>query len=58
MLPVFLALLTTLYIAFSIQGNHSPDRDDRVTNEQVALQQAREGIDPAALGPDGEWRSP
>lgn len=44
MLPVFLALLTTLYIAFSIQGNHSPDRDDRVTNEQVALQQAREGI--------------
>ena len=44
MLPVFLALLTTLYIAFSIQGNHSPDRDDRVTNEQVALQQAREGV--------------
>ena len=44
MLPVFLALLTTLYIAFSIQGNRSPDRDDRVTNEQVALQQAREGI--------------
>ena len=44
MLPVFLALLTTLYIAFSIQSNHSPDRDDRVTNEQVALQQAREGI--------------
>ena len=44
MLPVFLALLTALYIAFSIQGNHSPDRDDRVTNEQVALQQTREGI--------------
>ena len=44
MLPVLLALLTALYIAFSIQGNHSPDRDDRVTNEQVALQQTREGI--------------
>ena len=44
MLPVLLALLTALYIAFSIQGNHNPDRDDRVTNEQVALQQTREGI--------------
>ena len=44
MLPVLLALLTALYIAFSVQGNHSPDRDDRVTNEQVALQQTREGI--------------
>ena len=44
MLPVLLALLTPLYIAFSIQGSHSPDRDAHVTNEQVALQQMREGI--------------
>ena len=44
MLPVLLALLTPLYIAFSIQGSRSPDRDDHVTNEQVALQQMREGI--------------
>ena len=44
MLPVLLALLTPLYIAFSIQGSHSPNRDDHVTNEQVALQQMREGI--------------
>ena len=44
MLPVLLALLTPLYIAFSIQGSRSPDRDDHVTNEQVALQQMREGV--------------
>jgi len=43
-LPVCITLLAPLYIAFSIQGSHSPDRNDQVTNEQVALQQVREGI--------------
>ena len=43
-LPVLIALLFPLYIAFSIQSNRSPDHDDQVTNEQVALQQMREGI--------------
>lgn len=43
-LPVLIALLFPLYIAFSIQSNRSPDHDDQVTNEQVALQQVQEGI--------------
>ena len=44
MLPVPLALLASLYVAFSIQGSRSPDRDVHVTNEQIALQQMREGV--------------